>query len=231
MKSTTVTLHTPANGLRESIAFYRQLNFQVVSEAEPTLMSDGQILVEIEPARTARAGLKMYGRHWTGECAKLREFTAVVPTGSGFLASDPNGVWVYLSNGPLKDCRMPEVKTGITGRFAGLSIEAVDLERTCGFWECLGYKVSKGSAEQGWVSLSNNTSVDISIIVANRCPHLFFNPSMTFFNGSENVQVIEKVRNAGVPITEQITAFSKDGSVENIIIRDPGGYGIFIFND
>jgi hypothetical protein len=66
----------------------------------------------------------------------------------------------------------------------------------------------------------------------NICPHLFFNPSMTYFNGKEgNPKVIAKVRELDIPIAEEITHFSKDGSVDNIIIRDPGGYGFFLFND
>ena len=29
----------------------------------------------------------------------------------------------------------------------------------------------------------------------------------------------------------KITQFNKEGIVDNVIIRDPGGYGFFIFND
>jgi len=63
------------------------------------------------------------------------------------------------------------------------------------------------------------------------CPHLFFNPSMTFFNGKENLQIIERIRNLDIPITEEIREFNKEGIADNIIIRDPGGYGFFIFSD
>jgi hypothetical protein len=64
------------------------------------------------------------------------------------------------------------------------------------------------------------------------CPHLFFNPSLTFFNGKENnPKVIQKIRDLNIPITQEITAFNEEGLVDNIIIRDPGGLGFFVFND
>ncbi len=54
---------------------------------------------------------------------------------------------------------------------------------------------------------------------------------MTFFNGKDNLNLIAKIREAGIPITEEITHFNKENIVDNIIIRDPGGYGFFIFSD
>jgi hypothetical protein len=54
---------------------------------------------------------------------------------------------------------------------------------------------------------------------------------MTYFNGGNNMAVIGKIRSARIPIAEEITHFNKEGIVDNIIIRDPGGYGFFVFND
>jgi len=54
---------------------------------------------------------------------------------------------------------------------------------------------------------------------------------LTYFNGKQNLKVIEQIRNNGISITEEITHFNKEGIVDNIIIRDPGGYGFFIFSD
>ena len=68
-------------------------------------------------------------------------------------------------------------------------------------------------------------------MAANSCPHLFFNPSLTYFNSGRNPEVIAGIRAAGIPISEEITIFNKEGRVDNIIIRDPGGYGFFLFND
>ena len=63
------------------------------------------------------------------------------------------------------------------------------------------------------------------------CPHLFFNPSLTYFNGGQNLPVIKAIREAGIPIAEEITHFNEEGVVDNVVLRDPGGLGMFIFND
>ena len=54
---------------------------------------------------------------------------------------------------------------------------------------------------------------------------------MTYFNGQKNLAIIEEIRELNIPIAEEITYFNSEGTVDNIIIRDPGGYGFFIFND
>ena len=58
-----------------------------------------------------------------------------------------------------------------------------------------------------------------------------YNPSLTYFNGGKNLPVNAAIREAGIPITEEITHFNEDGIVDNVILRDPGGYGFYIFND
>lgn len=71
----------------------------------------------------------------------------------------------------------------------------------------------------------------VSLMRPLNCPHLFFNPSLTYFNGGRNPEVIAAIRKAGVPISEEITHFNSRGEVDNVILRDPGGYGFFVFND
>ena len=63
------------------------------------------------------------------------------------------------------------------------------------------------------------------------CPHLFFNPSLTFFNGENNLKIIDQINNLNIAVTEEITVFNEDNIVDNIIIRDPGGLGYFLFSD
>ncbi len=88
-----------------------------------------------------------------------------------------------------------------------------------------------GSIAQGWVAFENGTSVGISIMKPMVCPHLFFNPGLTFFNGGKNLPIIQKIKTVGIPIAEEITVFNKEGIVDNVILCDPGGLGFFIFND
>ena len=65
----------------------------------------------------------------------------------------------------------------------------------------------------------------ISLIQAQQCPHLFFNPSVTYLNGSHNLEIIHKK----IEITKEVTEFN--GEVDKIILRDSRGLGFFVFND
>ena len=231
MKPTYVTICTPANDLDTSKEFYKKLNFEIISEAKPTLLADTNFIIEIVDDTYARPGLKLYKVDWTEELSKLREMTEVIEYDDGFLASDPNGVKAYLSTENFEEYAKPKDLIGMTGNFAGISLEAVDVKGTCDFWACLGYEKNYGEFEQGWVTYTNGSDVVISIMKMQTCPHMFFNPGMTFFNSGDNPRIIQEIRDAGIPITEEITAFNPEGNVDNIIIKDPGGYGFFIFND
>src|SRR5690606_7170891 len=98
-------------------------------------------------------------------------------------------------------------------------------------WNLLGFNTVQGSAEQGWISLSDDDGNSLSLMVPNCCPHLFLHPSISYFNGAGNPAIIEKIRTTGISITEEITHFNKEGKVDNIILSDSGNIGFFIFND
>ncbi len=232
MSKITAVVQTCTGDLTASKAYYQQLDFELLSADKPTLFTDGKFLLEINPENTARTGLKLYQTNWQETVAALNKITKVVEITGGYLVSDPNGVKVYLMNGELdREVTLPGESKAIPGNFAGLSIEAVDIERTIQFWELLDYKKTMGSIEQGWVAFDNGTNVGISIMKPLACPHLFFNPGLTFFNGGKNLPIIEKIKAAGIPIAEEITVFNKEGIVDNVILCDPGGLGFFVFND
>jgi hypothetical protein len=90
----------------------------------------------------------------------------------------------------------------------------------------LGFSKTIGEIEQGWVGYANEDGMK-----ANICPYLFFNPSATYFNGPNNLKIIEQIRDINIPITEEIMGFNKKGIVDNIIIRDSGRLGFFLFSD
>ena len=52
----------------------------------------------------------------------------------------------------------------------------------------------------------------ISLIQAQQCPHLFFNPSVTYFNGSHNLEINESIKK--IEITEEVTEFNSKGEVD-----------------
>ena len=225
-------IQTPTNKLEYSLDFYKKLNFKLISEASPILFSDGKAVIEINPERMARAGVKFMNEDWTSQVAALEKLTPVYKLENGYVISDTTGMWIYLKEGksspPLEitgEC------TSLLGNFAGLSLETISISHSSKIWKILDFKTTMGGQEQGWMTLEDKTGNTISLMNPGSCPHLFFNPSLTYFNGKNNPKIIAKIRELGIPITEEITHFNKDGIVDNIIIRDPGGFGFFIFND
>ncbi|RMG77929.1 MAG: hypothetical protein D6714_19050, partial [Bacteroidetes bacterium] len=190
-------------------------------------------LLEISPDPTARPGLVFYVQNPDAVCACLEPWSRFYKTSDGYFFGTPAGVRVVLRAGtpPLR-FEPSDEGFGLTGNFAGVSIETTEMERSQAVWSCLGYRVAAGNPADGWLSLSNGSGVDISLMSPGACPHLFANPSLTFFNGKEkNPRLIRAIRQAGVPIAEEVTVFNPAGEVDNLVLRDPGGLGFFVFND
>ena len=226
------TVQTPTPDLEKSKTFYRLLDFKTVEANGREVVSDGLCCIEINTDRFARAGIKLYQPSWKDEVAQLGQRIKVLPLEDGYLLSDTSGTWIYLIEGDLPfDFTPAETSSSVLGNFAGISLETIDMAASVGLFETLGFKITMGGADQGWIVLTCESGFGVSIMKPNSCPHLFFNPSLTYFNGGKNLPIIKKIRDVGIPITEEITQFNKEGIVDNIIIRDPGGFGFFIFND
>ena len=243
-----IHIHTPTPDLAASIDFYERLGFHSQSRSKPApgedpssvLMGGDGVTIEINPTRSARAGLRLIRPQWDDVVERLRTVAPVATVPDGHVAVDPSGVWVYLTAGPERsevegadEAPSPASKLG---GFAGMSLETADLRRSAAFWAELGWKLPdalpENEADQpGWVGSEGPANVGINWMKPNLCPHLFFNPSLTYFNSGKNPAVIQGLREAGVPFTEEITVFNDAGEVDNVIVRDPGGYGFFVFND
>lgn len=225
-------IHTPARNLQKSLAFYQKLGFQLVPDDQTQFIADSQMLVELNTNHFARPGLKLYKESWMEEIEKLQSIRKLFFLENGFLINDGNGCWVYLVEaiGPGMSALPVDQKSWL-GNFFGLSLEAADMEDSVRFWSILGFSLKQGKIGDSYLVMENSESFPISLMQPLSCPHLFFNPSLTFFNSGKNVEIIQRVREADIPITEEISYFSKGGEVDNIIIRDPAGYGLFVFND
>lgn len=225
-------IQTTTTNLQASIDFYTRLNFKLLNESAPTLLSDSKVLIEINPDRFARAGIKLYQESWKAITEKLTPHFTLIDIDNGYLLSDPSGCWVYLIEGQMSvDVPPAENAFGVLGTCAGLSLETTEMARSCMLWETLGFNKTMGGVEQGWIAYENGDGGAVSIMKPMACPHAFYNPSLSYFNGKNNLAIIENIRTLNIPITEEITHFNKEGIVDNIIIRDPGGLGFFIFSD
>ncbi|MBL6964501.1 MAG: hypothetical protein ISR55_11805 [Bacteroidetes bacterium] len=225
-------IQTPTNKLEESLAFYVKLGFETISKDTPNVVSDGQVIIEINPDRYARAGMKLFNENWQEIISELEKLSKIIKIKDGYALADPSGSWIHLMETSADiDFKSSQTSSSALGQFAGMSVESIDLEKSLQIWEILGFEKSMGSVDEGWISLVKQDAVTVSLMRPLACPHLFFNPSLTYFNGSKNLEIIDNIRKLQIPITEEITYFNKEGIVDNIIIRDPGGLGFFLFND
>ncbi|MGH1366345.1 MAG: hypothetical protein ACRBF0_22485 [Calditrichia bacterium] len=225
-------IQTPANDLSKSLEFYTKLKFSIVSEKDPVIVSDGKAFIEITTNKFTRAGIKLLSPSWERIVPEIEKLTSVIKIDTGYLLSDTSGMWIYLIEHPDEfDLKPSESSTSVLGNYAGISLETVDIEKSIEVFTLLGFMKTAGDADQGWLTLKNDDDLGISVMKPNFCPHLFTNPSLTYFNGGKNEPVIQNIRDLNIPITEEITHFNDAGIVDNVIIKDPGGFGFFIFND
>lgn len=225
-------IHTPTNNLAESLEFYTKLGFIKLPATDLELVSDGKAVIEINPDRFARAGVKLFSESWEGIVEDLEDLVDVLRIENGYLISEPSGAWIYLIETQEElSLDLSSISSSVLGNYAGISLETTSINNSFHLWKLLGFNQQEGNIDQGWITLRNTDDLIISLMKPFTCPHLFFNPSLTYFNGAKNLEIIEKIRSLEIPITEEITHFNKEGIVDNIIIRDPGGYGFFLFND
>lgn len=224
-------VETPTPNLQQSLSFYKKLNFEVIEKNDNAVVTDGSVKILINNERTTRPGIKLYIENIDTVIKELQEHVVFYGPGKNMF-SDLSGMRTSLfEKKNATNFKAGKTDPSLLGSFAGVSIETPDMEGSMKVWKILGFEVSMGGVEQGWIALSNAEGHTISMMNPMSCPHLFFSPSLTYFNGANNLSIIEGIKNAGVEITEEITHFNSEGLVDNIIIRDPGGFGFFVFSD
>lgn len=221
-------IQTPTSNLKDSLEFYSKLKFNVISDKDPVIVSDGKAFIQINPDRYARAGIKLFHSNWDETVTRLKKWASILKTEEGYLLTDTSGMWIYLiETDDQFDLEMSEASSSALGNYMGIGLETPDIETSKEIFTILGFERN----DPNWASFTNADQVTVTFYPPNSCPHLFFNPSLTYFNGSDNPKVIDYIRKQNIPITEEITYFNPNNEVDNIIIRDPGGFGFFIFND
>jgi len=223
-----LVVETACRNVAEVASFYSKLGFEKEVEEKAVYYVSKDLVVSVNDKNSARTGLVFYMKK--EEISELVSSEFNIKDGESYIISAPSGTRVILKEGTLpvwENIRVPSE----LGNYCGISIETINLASSKVFWSKLGFQKTMGDASQGWISMKNREGVVISLMAINMCPHIFTNPSLTFFNGKENPKIIEKVRSLDLPIAEEITVFNDQGIVDNIVLRDPGELGMFIFND
>jgi catechol 2,3-dioxygenase-like lactoylglutathione lyase family enzyme len=225
-------LNIPSPDISKSIAFFQELGFETQQAGKQFLVADAQCQFLIDPAPSARAGWTFYLEDWNILFENDFPKKELKKFGDDFVISDGNGVYLRFSKSqmPAWEGSSP-TRPSLLGSYAGVSQEVFDLQASLDFYAKWGFKVEQGGSTQGWASLRHSNGQGLSLMAYGSCPHLFFNPSLTYFNGKNNLAVIESLRESGIPLAQEITHFNDKGIVDNVILQDAGGLGIFVFSD
>lgn len=227
-----IVLQTPTPNLEQSLQFYSKLGFKYINANQRHFVGSKGLIIEISTKKTCRPSVKLIVNSWDAEVYNFFDKDLVLQNNDGLITQEPSGVRLVLeSNFPETMLTSFDDTEAITGNYMGVSIETLSLEKSSKFWNNLGLEIVAGGINDGWLSMSNSEGGAIAYMAAGSCPHMFFNPSLTFFNGEKNMEIISKIREAGIPIAEEITVFNKKDVVDNIVLADPGGLGFFIFSD
>ena len=202
-------VESPLREKNKSIAFYTKLGFDICHEKELYLAKEQRFTILLNPEKKSQPALRLYN---------AKETKTMV---------SPSGTLIHLYQ---EECLYSKGNSrAILGNYCGISLETNSLKDSFTYWRKLGFEGSY-SPTPGWIEL-NKVGQQLSIQKTNLCPHSFFNPSLTFFNGQKNKGIIDHIKQVELPIEEEVIFSAEDKIAQNMILKDPGGLGFFIFND
>ena len=202
-------VESPAPNLEKSLSYYKKIGFQSSAWKNGGLCQSKSVTIFLNPDPYSRPCLNLFGA--PEEAIEV----------------SPSGTWIKLEQ---ENIDIPLVnKESLLGNYGGVCIETLNLKTSFIYWQAKGFM---GQLEQNvnWCSLKNKNGDLISLLKAKSCPHLFTNPSLAFFNGSNNKTIIQQIKSLQFPITQEVF-FGEETTADNLILNDPGGVGFFIFND
>lgn len=227
-----IIIQTPTPNLDNTLQFYTSLGFKYISHNNRHFVGSKGLIIEINKEKTARPAIKLIANDWDADVYAFIEKDVILPNNENIITQEPSGVRLVLEdNFPETILTSFDETEAMTGNYMGVSVETLSLKKSADFWKNFGMDIVAGGINDGWLSMSNSEGAAIAYMAAGSCPHLFFNPSLTFFNGEKNIEIISKIRETGISIAEEITVFNKKGVVDNIVLVDPGGLGFLIFSD
>lgn len=219
-----IIYQTPTPNLEQSKSFFQKAGWKELIINNEQFYQDANQFVRINPQVHARPGLVLLTNDAEKRPSIFQKF------GEDWIASCPSNIWIYWEK---SNHNFPEdIASSNLGNLAGLTIETVNMTESLNFYVQLGFQVDKGDAAHGFIGMKHPSGFELTLLKAGMCPHLFLNPSVSYFNGKEgNPKVIEHIRKVGLPILQEVDHFNEAKIVDNLILREPGGMGFFIFND
>lgn len=224
MKEFSFIFQSPAVDIERSKDFYLKAGFHLVEQDDRLYAVDQSVAFFLNPLRSARPAVLYY--------AGVDEVRPDIfkKVNEQWVGAGPSNVpFVFEHRSPL---RLDTSAESIFGNYAGLTLETLYLDKSIRFYRPMGFEPVGTDFSQGYLALTHPSGFSITLLRFGMCPHSFCNPSISYFNGKEgNPGVLQAVRANGLPVFEEVTFFNPNGEVDNIILRDPGGIGFFLFND
>jgi len=225
-----IQIQTSTPKLAASLQFYRDLGMTVEEHDNCAFAYEAGITIKINYDRYARPGILIYEMDLLALKEKLSSDQVIIEYDNYIQLKGACGVNIYLLEGSPPVTPNGSSKS-ILGNYQGISLETICMDKSLALWSVLGFELEAGEPSQSWMTLKNKAGVAISLMALNSCPHVFYNPSLTYFNSGKNDLIIAEIRKKNISIHEEVTHFNPNGEVDNVILRDPGGVGFFVFND
>ena len=124
----------------------------------------------------------------------LKSNTPIIKTKKGYLITDHNGIWIKLIVETWDEKITSLNYKSLLGNYAGVCIETLEVSKSYVFSNLLGFSSKSKDFSKGWIEMKSEVGDSISLIQAQQCPHLFFNPSVTYLNGSHNLEINESIK-------------------------------------
>lgn len=126
------------------------------------IVSDGKAIIQINPDRYARAGIKLFSTDRKQLADELRKLTTVIKKEGGYLLTESAGIWISLveSDEPL-DIQMSETCYSALGNYAGIRLETPCVELSEKILGLLGFMKD----DYGWLSFENADNEGDNVII------------------------------------------------------------------
>jgi hypothetical protein len=207
--------------------FLGTLGFSTIaSDDESTLLTDGNLYFDLRRAEKNKTMLSYCVHDVTNavEMAQNLEIDIVEKSPHHVIVREPNGLLILLAGPDVVSLRDFEKKpSSLCGTFYEASLETNDVDRSIVWWQNVGFKVT--AHKDTWCTLDDG-KIMIGLYKKGNCPHLFRNPSLTYFEPDMGERIAE-LKKEGIQFLQEEKEIGMKG---HAIAESPDGQYFFLFS-
>jgi len=219
-----ITLYTTNASAAEK--FLDILGFRVIeSDETSTLLTDGNLYFDLRRSKQ-NTTMVSYCVNDIGnavEMAQNLEIEIAEMSPHHVIMREPNGLLILLAGpGVISLREFDRNPMSIAGTLYEVSVETSDMERSIAWWQNVGFKVL--TRQQTWCTLDDG-NLKIGLYEKGSCPHLFRNPSITYFE-PDMAERIATLKGRGLTFAQEEGEIGMKG---HAIAESPDGQYFFLF--